>query len=48
MAIRTTSSGILTMYSPLSENMTMMVKSRAIKVIGLIRGMNFVSYHSAP
>ena len=36
------------MYSPLSENMTTIVKSRAIRVIGLILGMNFVSYQSAP
>ena len=26
----------------------MMVKSRATSVIGLMRGMNFVSYHSRP
>ena len=36
------------MFSPLSENMTTMVKSRAIRVMGLIRGMNFVSYQSFP
>ena len=36
------------MYSPFRENMTRMVKSRAIKVIGLILGMNFCSYHSRP
>ena len=42
MAIRTTSSGIFTIYSPLRLNMTTMVKSRAIRVIGLILGMNFV------
>ena len=28
--------------------MTTMVKSRAISVIGLIRGMNFSWYHSLP
>ena len=33
------------MYSPLSENMTTMVNSRAMSVMGLMRGMNFVSYH---
>ena len=39
MAIRTTSSGSCTMVSPLSENITTMVKSSATSVIGLIRGM---------
>ena len=34
IAIRTTSRGILTMYSPLMENITMIVKSRAMSVIG--------------
>ncbi len=33
------------MYSPLRENMTRMVKSRAIRVIGLIFGMNRSWYH---
>ncbi len=36
------------MYSPLRENMTMMVKSRAKRVIGLILGMNFCSYQVRP
>ena len=48
MATRITSSGSCTMYSPLRENMTRIVKSRAIKVMGLILGMNFCSYHSFP
>ena len=34
------------MVSPLSENITTMVKSRAMSVMGLILGMNFVWYHS--
>ncbi len=34
------------MFSPLSENITTMVNSSAIRVIGLILGMNFVWYHS--
>ena len=46
--MRRTSSGILTMNSPLSENMTTMVKRSAMSVIGLILGMNFVSYHVLP
>ncbi len=40
--MRTTSSGSLMMNSPLSENMTTMVKSSAISVIGLIFGMNLL------
>ena len=44
--MRTTSSGSCTMISPLSENITTMVKSSAISVIGLMRGMNSCSYHS--
>ncbi len=46
IAILTTSMGSSTIYSPLSENMTNMVKSKAINVIGLILGMNSFSYHS--
>ena len=38
MAMRTTSKGSCTMMSPLSENMTTIVKSRAIRVSGLILG----------
>ena len=38
--MHTTSNGSATMVSPLSENMTMMVKSSATSVIGLIGGMN--------
>ncbi|MNC96604.1 hypothetical protein D3C83_140200 [compost metagenome] len=34
------------MYSPFNENITTIVKSKAIRVIGLILGMNFFSYHS--
>ena len=48
MAMRTTSSGSCTMVSPLSENITTMVKSRATSVMGLIRGMNLVWYQSLP
>ena len=40
MAIRTTSSGSRTIYSPLSENITRMVNSNAISVKGLISGTN--------
>ena len=46
MATRTTSSGSCTMISPLSENITRMVNSSAIRVMGLMRGMNSWSYHS--
>ncbi len=48
MAIRTTSKGSWTMYSPLRENITTMVNSRAMRVSGLILGMNFFSYQSRP
>jgi len=48
MAIRTTSSGRRTIYSPFKENMITMVNSKAIKVSGLILGTNFSSYHSRP
>jgi len=34
------------MYSPFSENITMIVKSKAIKVTGLILGINFLSYQT--
>ena len=47
-AMRSTSRGSWTMYSPLSENMTRMVNSRKTSVSGLMRGMNTVSYHSRP
>ena len=46
MAMRTTSMGIFTIYSPLRLNITMMVKRRATSVRGLSMGMNFVWYHS--
>jgi hypothetical protein len=46
IAMRITSSGILTIYSPLRENMTRMVNSNATRVSGLILGTNFVWYHS--
>ena len=46
--MRTTSSGSLTMRSPLRLNITKMVNSRAISVSGLMRGMNFLSYQSRP
>ena len=48
MAMRTTSSGMRTMLSPLSENITTMVKSSATSVIGLIFGMKRSWYHSLP
>ena len=47
-AIRSTSSGNRTMASPLKVNMTTMVKSRAISVMGEITGRNLRSYHSMP
>ena len=40
IAMRTTSNGTLTITSPFRENITMIVNSNAIKVIGLIFGMN--------
>ena len=43
-----TSSGKPTMYSPFSENITTIVKRRAIRVSGLTRGMKLCSYHSRP
>ena len=48
MAMRTTSSGSCTIVSPLSENMTTMVNSSAMSVIGLMRGMKCLSYQSRP
>ena len=36
------------MTSPLSENITTIVNSSATSVIGLIAGMNRVSYHVLP
>ena len=36
------------MVSPLSENITTIVNSSAMSVIGLIRGMNTLSYQSRP
>ena len=48
MAILITSNGIFTMSSPLSENITNMVKSNAYRVSGLIAGMNFLLYQSFP
>jgi hypothetical protein len=48
MAIRTTSRGSVMIYSPFNENMTTMVKRRAMRVMGLILGTNTVSYHSFP
>ena len=36
------------MRSPLRLNMTKMVNSSAMSVSGLMRGMNFCSYHSRP
>ena len=48
IAIRTTSNGTLTITSPFRENITIIVNNNAIKVIGLIFGMNTFSYHSRP
>jgi len=48
IATRMTSKGNWTMYSPFKENITSIVKSRATRVMGLIRGMNFSSYHVRP
>ena len=45
IAIRITSIGIFTMYSPLRENITTMVNNNAMSVKGLILGTNLVSYH---
>ena len=36
------------MTSPLSENITTIVKSSETSVIGLMRGINRFSYHSRP
>ena len=46
MATRSTSSGKWMMIWPLSENITRMVNSSAIRVIGLMRGTNSRWYHS--
>ena len=46
--MRTTSSGCWMIWSPCRLNITMMVNSSATRVIGLMRGMNLVSYHSWP
>ena len=46
--MRSTSSGSRTMFSPLSENITTMVKSSDTSVMGLIAGINRFSYHSRP
>jgi hypothetical protein len=48
IAIFTTSSGKRTIRSPLSENMTKMLKSKATSVMGLMRGIKRVRYHSSP
>ena len=47
-AICSTSSGSSTMTSPLNENITTIVKSSAMRVMGEMRGMNSRSYHSRP
>ena len=39
--MRTTSSGMVTINSPFKLNITTIVKSNAISVSGLMRGMNF-------
>ncbi len=46
--MRTTSAGIETIISPLRLNMTTMVNNSAIKVRGLMRGMNDSSYQFLP
>ena len=48
MAIRTTSSGNWIIISPFSENITTIVNNNAARVIGLILGINIVSYHCRP
>ena len=47
-AIRTTSSGKRTSRSPLSENITRIVNSRATSVSGLMRGTKRVRYQGSP
>src|SRR6185295_16053207 len=47
-AMRRTSRGRRTMYSPFSENITTIVNSRAIRVSGLMRGTKFRLYQSVP
>ena len=48
MAIRMTSKGIATINLPFKLNIKIMVNNKAIKVIGLMAGINFVVYHSSP
>ena len=47
-AMRSTSSGISTITSPFRLNITTMVKSKAMSVMGEIMGMKRVSYQSVP
>ena len=47
-AIINTSIGISTINSPFKENITTMVKSKAIKVSGEMVGMNLLLYQSSP
>jgi hypothetical protein len=42
IAMSTTSNGMLMIYSPLRENITMIVKSKAINVSGEILGIKWV------
>jgi len=46
--MRTTSKGWVMMYSPLRENMTIIVKKSAMRVIGLILGAKTVSNQALP
>ena len=46
--MRSTSNGSCTMVSPLSENITTMVKRSETSVIGPMRGTKLFSYQSRP
>jgi len=48
MAIRSTSSGRVTITSPFMLNMTTMVNSNPMMAVGPSLGMNLVSYHPPP
>lgn len=48
MATRTTSRGLLMIYKPLKENITIIVNNKPMRAIGLIRFTNVPSYHSFP
>ncbi len=48
MAIRTTSNGICTISLPFKLNITTIVNSRAINVMGDMNGINLVLNHALP